>query len=802
MNVPELPDPCATESRVNQEHNPNATPADDKSDKTMAYSIIKKPSEQQQPKGERTTCVFDIPGSMLTQRHPSFNNVHMITAEQYAELYTTYMSTPLPNDILFPWLHGVDGQYYLQNLFFGVDQVEIPRHRGFMIVHADSMNPHHARIIHSVLPHEILDNATSDDTSFVDTSRGPNVHLRNFKIQVARYATISDIVVYGCDAHAVATRIANAQTKLREKRLMEKGNDNVLEYRVLMIRDPFSLVEQHYPHLVGYDSRGVSIHNISFSECERKEIRAMSEMNEITPHIWVGNTSDVPGSNRPWNDDVFNNGDSYSSDDDMENPYRFSICIESYDLAEIPQQSTLMLARETLNDLSNDQLPPEIIHLEAPCSFTPMSMLSFEQFFDKMIPLLEFMDNQASVHGRNILIHCADGYSETSLLVLSWIMYKLRIRLPEAYLFLHERRNFFVLASNILVLQLIQHSIFHPADKPKEIESQKRKRDDYEEHQNQPDKRDGPQPSAKDEIHDLKAGYARINVDQGNELTKDVNDDGHANRQDQLDYLPIVSDHRLLHDDTYLNIVSNHLMPSSTLHDNYNNNDTQTTTTTTTTPINESTHTLEGNNNDNDSSLSKNNTAIAIPAEDNEIWTHNLSSPLLPPIASQELAEFSWFYSTRFEGSFPSRILPNLYLGNLNHATNPDMLKALHITHVVSVGEHSGLDPTQFQLLFMDNLYDDGIDSIRGRWNEVTQFIGVSRSAAITIGYIMKQLGMSLVQAYLFVRARRLNVIIQPNLKFMYELLQLELQLFGKMSIPWPSLFSVYVMKLGWIFIG
>lgn len=52
----------------------------------------------------------------------------------------------------------------------------------------------------------------------------------------------------------------------------------------------------------------------------------------------------------------------------------------------------------------------------------------------------------------------------------------------------------------------------------------------------------------------------------------------------------------------------------------------------------------------------------------------------------------------------------------------------------------------------------------------------------------MKQLGMSLVQAYLFVRARRLNVIIQPNLKFMYELLQLELELFGKMSIPWPSL--------------
>lgn len=99
-----------------------------------------------------------------------------------------------------------------------------------------SMYPHHARIVHSVLPHEILDDATSEDPSFIDTSRGPNVHLRNFKIQIARYATISDIVVYGCDAHAVATRIVNAQTKLREKRIKEKGNDSLLEYRVLMIQ--------------------------------------------------------------------------------------------------------------------------------------------------------------------------------------------------------------------------------------------------------------------------------------------------------------------------------------------------------------------------------------------------------------------------------------------------------------------------------------------------------------------------------------------------------------------------------------
>lgn len=52
----------------------------------------------------------------------------------------------------------------------------------------------------------------------------------------------------------------------------------------------------------------------------------------------------------------------------------------------------------------------------------------------------------------------------------------------------------------------------------------------------------------------------------------------------------------------------------------------------------------------------------------------------------------------------------------------------------------------------------------------------------------MKHLKHTLVQAYLFVRARRLNVIIQPNLKFVYEMLQLEQKETGTISITWPVL--------------
>jgi dual specificity MAP kinase phosphatase len=38
----------------------------------------------------------------------------------------------------------------------------------------------------------------------------------------------------------------------------------------------------------------------------------------------------------------------------------------------------------------------------------------------------------------------------------------------------------------------------------------------------------------------------------------------------------------------------------------------------------------------------------------------------------------------------------------------------------------------------------------------------------------MRRTSLSLPRAYLFVRARRLNVIIQPNLRFMYELMKWE----------------------------
>ncbi|KAG7089221.1 hypothetical protein E1B28_010922 [Marasmius oreades] len=210
----------------------------------------------------------------------------------------------------------------------------------------------------------------------------------------------------------------------------------------------------------------------------------------------------------------------------------------------------------------------------------------------------------------------------------------------------------------------------------------------------------------------------------------------------------------------------------------------------------------------------------------------------------------AWFNDSRFDGSFPSRVLDGVYLGNLNHASNVYMLQALGITHVVSVGEcalippahghaqyqhqmtqhpfypkgsaqqythnhhantfplhgHSNSVPPTPGSLFLEEragrikvldiqgVCDDGIDTLdEGMLSDICTWIddarseggqvlvhcrvGVSRSATVVIAYVMKSLNLPLVDAYLIVRSRRLSVLIQPNMRLLYNLCGWEVRL-------------------------
>ncbi|KAG8951298.1 tyrosine/serine/threonine protein phosphatase pps1 [Tulasnella sp. 424] len=209
------------------------------------------------------------------------------------------------------------------------------------------------------------------------------------------------------------------------------------------------------------------------------------------------------------------------------------------------------------------------------------------------------------------------------------------------------------------------------------------------------------------------------------------------------------------------------------------------------------------------------------------------TSPMLPSFLDHE----TWFNDPKFDGSFPSRVLPFLYLGNLAHAGNAYMLHALGITHVVSVGECALIPPAndgyttyghnqsgsyqvttgstgtngympgrprsgslwveekegRIKVLDIKGVCDDGIDSLRPQIHPTVEWIdkaraeggkilihcrvGVSRSATVTIAYVMHHLNVSLVDAYLMVRSRRLSVLIQPNMRLLYNLCGWEIEL-------------------------
>ncbi|KAJ6512590.1 protein-tyrosine phosphatase-like protein, partial [Mycena sanguinolenta] len=99
----------------------------------------------------------------------------------------------------------------------------------------------------------------------------------------------------------------------------------------------------------------------------------------------------------------------------------------------------------------------------------------------------------------------------------------------------------------------------------------------------------------------------------------------------------------------------------------------------------------------------------------------------------------------------------------------------------------------RIKVLDIKGVCDDGIDTLEPQLEPICEWIekarqeggqvlvhcrvGVSRSATVTIAYVMKHLSLPLVDAYLIVRSRRLSVLIQPNMRLLYNLCGWEIKL-------------------------
>ncbi|KAG9103789.1 tyrosine/serine/threonine protein phosphatase pps1 [Ceratobasidium sp. 370] len=623
-------------------------------------------------------------------------------------------------------------------------------------------------------PHEIVTDG-DEPAEFVKARVPDGISLRNFGIQTATYATISDIVVYSPRgatraATELARRIKLAVERKAEERWIrmraankvvneEEGpgvdgeigyGTGLLAYNVFIVSDPFEVFERDHPHLVAVNLKGRDVNRIDFFAREKEEMRELTKASEIADGVWLGNTQDVPMPPMyahdpnawpvPYPDPFDSNG----------NPDGYDICIECHEQAGFCTTAQLHQAEQHLMNLdacweervrgisgtgnpqgstfgvfgaspSSTPVPPRpapnpssVIHMSFPAS-PPSTQGTLAQ----LLPFIAFLQRcvRATPRPAKILIHSGDGYTESSVLALCYLMLERRISLPEAYLELQCTRNrsFFVYPSDVGVLRRVEARLG--------VEGR--------------GEREEGSAAGRWRWGSVGASWRSGSVSVAN--------------------------------------------PASLFGGDGSRGSTPAPNSRGSSPV-----------------PSRGQT----PANGSQRRTRARAStsPLLPAIVDHQ----TWFNDARFDGSFPSRVLPFLYLGNLAHAGNVHMLHALGITHVVSVGE-CALVPGQqgglwteeregrISVLDIKGVCDDGIDSLRTEIGPVVEWIdrareaggsvlvhcrvGVSRSATITIAYVMKHLGVGLVDAYLMVRSRRLSVLIQPNMRLLYNLCGWEVQL-------------------------
>ncbi|KAK4047764.1 tyrosine/serine/threonine protein phosphatase pps1 [Microbotryomycetes sp. JL221] len=790
----------------------------------------------------RYPLLADWLGSHEQQRR-DLMDIRVMSANEYAQVERQHSRLCLPERELFPWSHGgADIAWTPASEYFGYSagqQAPTPSFRGLTTVHAPptvasnldnssavnsslrglyskwstssspscssssdasssgtsssssssrSNSPTHnaqgsidptCRLVSSLSLDAIVRTTADDRVEFnlPNHAAFKSVNLRHFGLQGAKYASICDIVVYG--EHGIDQGVVEAAVMIKQAQqdLWEQRGCQGVRYNVFVVSDAFATFEARYPTLVAVDSNGFIRNKLDFLEREREEMRVLTEATEIAPNVWLGNGQDVPCAPFAYH---YSSDSASSLDDQDSNPLSLAVCIEAHDNAHPLSLSALAAADRRLTSLEqtgaaydevrrlvedeqdstklveacSPVLRPhvqDIIHLETPSSISRVgsNCRQQQQFINELVDTALWMRQQATPEvetnkvARRILLHCVDGYTETSLLALTYVMLVRRCSAPEAYLALQQdcARSFFVY--------------------PQDYRSM---------------------PSIEQRVRDV----LKREVQEKRATRRGQWDDERGN--DEFD---LTSSGMERSDSGYVsNAGSTASSSTSTL---------------------ASFAGLFGR-----SSSKKQQQKVVSKVELVRVDSVEQDS-VCDPFAEPELQLSSnesdpWFYANTFEGHFPSRILPYLYLGNLNHAMNADMLKQLGITHVVSVGE-SALNapkPPQFsssslfdiecgsdntsalwlaerlgnvQVLDMKNVADDGIDSIRPHMDTALDFIeqarwqggkvlvhcrvGVSRSASIVIAYLMKFIELDLASSYLLTRSRRLNILIQPNLPFM-----------------------------------
>lgn len=405
--------------------------------------------------------------------------------------------------LVFPWLHGLHPENQIQLAFFTARKKalrNVPKcFRGLTIVKAGG-NLTRSKVKGALAPEEILSLETGNDDTFLEVDPREGFSVRNFQIQATKMAMVSDIVVYRDndmsekELHKLAKRLSKAQYTWRARNSF--GEQELPKFHVfivscnLLLREsgvdpvlinsgPFQRVENENPELVAIDSkgqaRGERLDFCTYSErrrirvltiqvqVERQEMCKMSHASEIAKNVWLGPTPDsalCPVSTGA-NDEP-----------------RFDVLIEASDLAQPPEPRML----NRVGELSLDA--PQRLEFPSSGSIMPQKWPKAGPL-DPVTQMCQWIHSMANpsaafdldedepdqdgdipmrtLHSRpqKVLIHCTDGYTESSLLALAYYMYAERVPVHDAWLRLHceKKRNFFAYSSDVALLLSLQARI-------------------------------------------------------------------------------------------------------------------------------------------------------------------------------------------------------------------------------------------------------------------------------------------------------------------------------------------------------
>ena len=415
------------------------------------------PSPRTQEKAQLNSTLYPPYG--FNRLESGLFSVYELDACQVADALDFGSRQPLPDpSLVFPWMHGLHPQNQIQQAFFAARRRVLRRTppclRAITLVKADG-DLTCSRLKGAVAPAEFLQRGSLPE--FLEADPRDGFSVRNFHIQTAKVARTSDIIVYGDDMAQVrklAWDIAAAQDRYRETHYAE--GDGSLDFNTFICTSSFSEFEDNYSHLVSIDAAGRPTGKVlDFFHQERREMWNMSEASEISHNVYMGPTPE-PGSPEE---------------------QRFDILIECSDLGRL-NPFALQLIAESSEDLvkqpfldfpsSGSILPPTWSHAEADGILDTCKWIYHLSHGSYPEPDTGGADTDSDgdtsmtepifkVRPRKILIHCADGYTESTMLGIAYFSYSTGRPIPDAWLTLHteKERNFFAYPTDVALLTAI-----------------------------------------------------------------------------------------------------------------------------------------------------------------------------------------------------------------------------------------------------------------------------------------------------------------------------------------------------------